>query len=610
MKKTTCLAVSLCLLLAFAANADEVRIWTSANGSHKTEAEFVKVSRDDKSVSLLKTDGKEVEVLLEKLSKADQEYVQERQKEIKETEESETKIPFTDFKDIFEAAGKGTVQDIEYFLNNGANVNAKHTSSNTLLHLAALSNPNLEVLKYLVSKGANVNAKNKWGATPLHYAAMKADVEVLKYLVSKGANVNAKDNDGGTPLHVNTSVDVLKYLIAQGADVNAKMRKMNKGNKGHIILTPLDFADTEEKKAIIREALNNRTRGTSPTIRGNEDQINPNDIIIKTNPRTYNVRVSFDVTVGMSNTQPVAVVVNLPLPETNEYQKIRSIRSSHGRILTYPENDQRFLAALFTGHEQLAPGTSLTVFHEFEAMLYDIEVDFSKIEKIYPYNKNTPMYRRYTGRSGDIVIPDHPAIQRAAQQLAKESKDSLDFARKAYVFVGDNFRYRTIIGWDDWTLASTLQNGSSDCGGLSMVFISLLRSQGIPARHILAVSPTAVMQCPVSGELRPSIHAWAEFYLENYGWIPVDVTFRRGNKNGDYFGRVRQDRWQGIIFSRDADISVLNLNGTTRKVSALQTEAWWHTSTREGMVGTYRIQSRLVERSLKVQKQVPSHTAP
>jgi len=84
----------------------------------------------------------------------------------------------------------------------------------------------------------------------------------------------------------------------------------------------------------------------------------------------------------------------------------------------------------------------------------------------------------------------YPAIQRAAQQLARKSKDPLDFARKAYNYVGDNFKYRFVNTTDrDWTLATTLQRGSSDCGGLSSVFISLLRSRGIPARFICAVHP-------------------------------------------------------------------------------------------------------------------------
>jgi len=45
--------------------------------------------------------------------------------------------------------------------------------------------------------------------------------------------------------------------------------------------------------------------------------------------------------------------------------------------------------------------------------------------------------------------------------------------------------------------------------------------------------------------------------LENYGWIPVEVTGRVGNKSDDFFGRVRDNYWNGIIFSRDTNVSIM-----------------------------------------------------
>ena len=96
------------------------------------------------------------------------------------------------FKDIFQAAERGTVGDVRHFLD----------------------------------KGADVNAKNNIGWAPIHYAAMR-----------------------------NPSVDVTQLLIAQGADVNTK----NTAGK-----TPLDIADSEEKKAIIREAGGNETETPVP----------------------------------------------------------------------------------------------------------------------------------------------------------------------------------------------------------------------------------------------------------------------------------------------------------------------------------------------------------
>jgi len=54
------------------------RTWTSVCGKHKTEARLVYVSEDCKTITLLKNDGKENNVALEKLSKKDQKFVQEK----------------------------------------------------------------------------------------------------------------------------------------------------------------------------------------------------------------------------------------------------------------------------------------------------------------------------------------------------------------------------------------------------------------------------------------------------------------------------------------------------------------------------------------------------
>ena len=44
---------------------------------------------------------------------------------------------------------------------------------------------------------------------------------------------------------------------------------------------------------------------------------------------------------------------------------------------------------------------------------------------------------------------------------------------------------------------------------------------------------------------------WAEFYLENYGWIPVDVTYKNLNPTGDFFGKYDGN---GIVVTREVEL--------------------------------------------------------
>lgn len=76
MKRTIFFFIAFSLLLVFHIHAEEIRTWTSSDGKQKMEAVLIKQSENGQIVTLRKTDGKEGNVPLEKLSKEDQEYIQ------------------------------------------------------------------------------------------------------------------------------------------------------------------------------------------------------------------------------------------------------------------------------------------------------------------------------------------------------------------------------------------------------------------------------------------------------------------------------------------------------------------------------------------------------
>ncbi len=106
-------------------------------------------------------------------------------------------------------------------------------------------------------------------------------------------------------------------------------------------------------------------------------------------------------------------------------------------------------------------------------------------------------------------------------------------------------------------LETILVKGGGDCGNLFTVFITLLRMKGIPARHIVGFRPDN------------SLHVWSDFYLENYGWIPVDVTYKQSDPTGDYFGDILFKN-NGFILHRGIGNLVFGRSGPVR-IPSLQT---------------------------------------
>ena len=71
-----------------------------------------------------------------------------------------------------------------------------------------------------------------------------------------------------------------------------------------------------------------------------------------------------------------------------------------------------------------------------------------------------------------------------------------------------------------WNPAPTvLKRGTGSCSEYTFIFISLCRAAGLPARYAGSV----VVRNKDKG-IDDVFHRWAEVYLPNYGWIPVDVS--------------------------------------------------------------------------------------
>jgi ankyrin repeat protein len=125
---------------------------------------------------------------------------------------------------FFESIKKKDFEEVEFLVNNGADVNARDAFGDNPLLLA--SSISLDIVQLLVNKGANVNAKNNYeDKTPLHLASRLRHFDIVKFLVEKGADVNAKDIYKRTPLYIVSgfgNVDIVKFLVEKGADVNAK----------------------------------------------------------------------------------------------------------------------------------------------------------------------------------------------------------------------------------------------------------------------------------------------------------------------------------------------------------------------------------------------------
>lgn len=140
----------------------------------------------------------------------------------------------------------------------------------------------------------------------------------------------------------------------------------------------------------------------------------------------------------------------------------------------------------------------------------------SILAKLKPYNTSDPEYIKYTAIEAPHIIE---AGELARSIVGDETNPFLqsemvyDYIIHRYPWAGAR-EYSTITCIPEYVM----REGHGDCGQVSLLYISLMRSLGVPARW-----ESGWMIHP----REKNLHDWAEVYFEGVGWVPVDVSFGR-----------------------------------------------------------------------------------
>ncbi len=141
--------------------------------------------------------------------------------------------------------------------------------------------------------------------------------------------------------------------------------------------------------------------------------------------------------------------------------------------------------------------------------------------RVGTYDKKSELYKRYTASHGHITVT--PAIRAKARQIAGKETNPYRIAKKFYDYIVYDLDYAytphgamEALGIPESVYVH--ERGYGDCGAQSMYFAALCRAVGIPARA------TGGYQLFPINEQGNNEHFWAQFYLPNYGWIPVDTS--------------------------------------------------------------------------------------
>lgn len=142
------------------------------------------------------------------------------------------------------------------------------------------------------------------------------------------------------------------------------------------------------------------------------------------------------------------------------------------------------------------------------------------LASIRPYNTQSDIYLKNTVFDNRHIV----RLDSLAKTIVESETNPFRQSELVYDYIVNNYpwagarEYSTLECIPEYVI----KEKHGDCGQVALLYISLMRTLGIPARW-----ESGWMLHP--GEV--NLHDWAEVYFEGVGWLPVDVSFGRYSRS-------------------------------------------------------------------------------
>ena len=297
--------------------------------------------------------------------------------------------------------------------------------------------------------------------------------------------------------------------------------------------------------------------------------------VIYRNPRVYNVDYSFELCPDPNNIdRDKDLKLWMPIPREWDSQKAVKIISAE------PEPHAKFVdpeygnPMLFWDFGKEPEKASYKVDIKFRLESYEIRAEVDP-NRIGPYDKTSEEYALYTRSTHTVSIT--PKIKELAREAIGDETNPYLQAKRIFEFVGKKMRFKAhdlergrgikcLLDFPVIDKKTGEEHYEGACGQHSALFIALCRAVGIPARAAgglvgwrtwikeedlklfhpleLEISPDGLAAAQHYMALR--FHMWTEFYIPNYGWIPVDPTW-------GMFGHLSNNK---VIMNKGRDVKI------------------------------------------------------
>ncbi len=240
--------------------------------------------------------------------------------------------------------------------------------------------------------------------------------------------------------------------------------------------------------------------------------INPDLIDGSAHRITYKYEIDVPVHEAISND---TLRIWMPVPMATQRQcNVQILDASHSYILSEGKSVHNTIY-----FEAPSGEVGDTIHFEYTGQ-YDVKGEYNRpadiLARIKPYDKNAENYRKYTAFDNPHIV----RLDSLAEQIAQGETNPFLLSEKVFDYIAYKYPWAGAREYSTIPCMPTyvIDQGHGDCGQVALLYISLMRTLGVPARWESGwvFDPGAV-----------GIHDWAEVYFEGVGWVPIDVSAGR-----------------------------------------------------------------------------------
>jgi transglutaminase-like putative cysteine protease len=226
-------------------------------------------------------------------------------------------------------------------------------------------------------------------------------------------------------------------------------------------------------------------------------------------PKRFHVTTTVN---AMANAAPAGEIIRawIPIPRQYPFQGEFELGATSSPVKNLDDAQSPIRSVYLEQRTQAGKPTRFEVEYDYTAHAVWFDVKPADVRACDP---NEPALKQFTSEGPHVVFT--PELRRLSLEIVGDETSPYWKAKKCYDWIAGHIKYSHAIEY------STIRNisdycrskGYGDCGQEALLFITLCRLNGVPARWQSGWNTFPGYK---------SNHDWSEIYLAPYGWMPVD----------------------------------------------------------------------------------------